>query len=240
MLADTFDNNNANSSGALSPYYFPEIPAVRGSRRKTGAGDNSIRPNSIEKFQCADICNTKKADGSPPSADTAEQAYQKGLQKGKKEAREKQRLKTASAVKGLGRATAALEQIREKKKIAAEIETIRRSLAAAKQIIEKEIEVNPEIVRNVAASALHRVADIKGIVIRVNPLDLETLMSFKKELRAMFKADEDFQMEQDSTIARGGCIIDTAFGDIDASIDSQLKAIEDAFGAHLPDKKSKG
>jgi flagellar assembly protein FliH len=65
--------------------------------------------------------------------------------------------------------------------------------------------------------------------IRVNFADLDLTTAHKDELIKMMESLRKVNIYEDSRVDRGGCIIETDVGAIDARISTQLKEIEEAI-----------
>lgn len=92
-----------------------------------------------------------------------------------------------------------------------------------KHITAKDEEV---VVRNIKA-ALERVRGKEQIVIRVNSQDLQMATEHKEEFIAMLEEVKSLRILEDDRVDRGGCIIETDFGAVDARIASQLEELEE-------------
>ncbi|HTO24040.1 MAG TPA: FliH/SctL family protein, partial [Spirochaetia bacterium] len=79
----------------------------------------------------------------------------------------------------------------------------------------------------------------KNVVIRVNLADLELTSEHVKDFMKMVENVKSITVLEDSTVDRGGCIIETDFGQIDARISSQLHEIEERILELMP-IRSKG
>ncbi len=74
-----------------------------------------------------------------------------------------------------------------------------------------------------------RVKDRDRIDIRVNFADLDMTTAHKDELIRMMESLKKVNIYEDSRVDRGGCIIDTDVGAIDARISTQLDAVEESI-----------
>ena len=64
------------------------------------------------------------------------------------------------------------------------------------------------------------------MTVRVNIADLEITSRHKDDFYRMLDNIENVSVLEDPNIEKGGCIIETDFGDVDARISSQLDEIE--------------
>ncbi len=81
------------------------------------------------------------------------------------------------------------------------------------------------VVSNVVQS-LRKVKGRGDVIIRVNLNDVAMTTEHIKEFLSAAENVKNISVVEDSTVDRGGCIIETDFGSIDARISSQLNEIE--------------
>jgi flagellar assembly protein FliH len=97
-------------------------------------------------------------------------------------------------------------------------------------ITRKVVKVISDNQRNVVVSnvvqALRKVKGRGTVVIRVNVDDLKLATEHSKDFIRLIENVKDITVVEDSSVDRGGCIIETEFGEIDARISSQLAELE--------------
>ena len=107
-------------------------------------------------------------------------------------------------------------------------------LLIAKKVIKVISENQKNVVINNVIQALRKLKSRGEVAIRVNLSDLELTSSHKRDFIEMVEGIKSIKILEDSTVDRGGCIIDTDFGSIDARISSQLHEIEDKILELMP------
>jgi flagellar assembly protein FliH len=113
--------------------------------------------------------------------------------------------------------------------IVAEREAVNLSMAIAKKIIGHEISIGKNVITSVVKEALKKVDGHEKIKIKVHPEDIQILEEHKNEYKKYANCVQGIEILCDENINKGGCIIETNIGDIDARIEKQIKVIEDAF-----------
>ncbi len=162
------------------------------------------------------IANAKEAAAKVVS--DAQSGREKGFAEGKAEV---ERL--------VERTQVVLERAQDKR---AEIlaETEQQIIDLVLLISRKVIKVISENQRNVIISnviqALRKVKGRGNIIIKVNMADLKLSTEHMKDFTALVEGAKSIQILEDSSVDRGGCIIETDFGEIDARIASQLAELE--------------
>ncbi|WKD00640.1 flagellar assembly protein FliH [Borreliella americana] len=97
------------------------------------------------------------------------------------------------------------------------------------KVIKRITDSQKDIVLENVNEALKRVKDKTHITIRVNLDDLDIIRHKKSDFISRFDIIENLEIIEDPNIGKGGCIIETNFGEIDARISSQLDKIEEKF-----------
>lgn len=94
----------------------------------------------------------------------------------------------------------------------------------------KIVKIISENQRNVVMSnvlqALRKVKGRGDVTVRVNLADLKLTTEHTKEFMQTVENIKNLTIMEDSSIDRGGCIVETDFGSIDARISSQLAELE--------------
>lgn len=103
------------------------------------------------------------------------------------------------------------------------------ALKAAKKIVGREIELSEDTIVDIVSNALKQVSQHKRVTIYVNPKDLERLEASRARLREIFENLEVLSLRQRGDINPGGCVIETEGGIINAQIENQWRALEQAF-----------
>ena len=103
------------------------------------------------------------------------------------------------------------------------------ALAVARRIIGSAVEVRPEPVRQTVGECLTYLQDKSRLVIKVHPDDLEVVRRHRNDWLESLEGIEQLIIEGDPAIARGGCIVETPVGDVDAQIEERLERLRVAL-----------
>ena len=103
------------------------------------------------------------------------------------------------------------------------------ALKAAKKIVGREVELSEDAVVDIVANSLKAVSQHKKIVIYVNKKEVELLEKQKQRLKGLFEQLESLSIRERDDIERGGCVIETEGGIINARIDNLWRVLEQAF-----------
>lgn len=162
-------------------------------------------------------------------ADIEHEAYQKGYDAGREVGFKKGQGEVRRLIDRLGTIVGKAIDIREDIIQSSEKQLVEMILIIARKIIKDEIIERKEIVLNNIREALKKIKDRDRVDIRVNFADLELTTAHKDELIKLMESLRKVNIYEDSRVDRGGVIIETDVGAIDARISTQLKEIEEAI-----------
>jgi flagellar assembly protein FliH len=170
---------------------------------------------------------------------TEREAYERGFQEGHGKGYDEGKAEVQRLVESLhGIITKAIDKRNE---IIQEAETqiINLVLLIVKKVIKVISENQKNVVINNVVQALRKLKSRGDVVIRVNLADLELTSEHVKDFMKMVENVKSITVLEDTSVDRGGCIIETDFGQIDARISSQLHEIEERILELMP-IRSKG
>jgi flagellar assembly protein FliH len=115
-----------------------------------------------------------------------------------------------------------------------ETQLINMVLLIANKVIKVISENQRNVVINNVIQALRKLKSRGDVVIRVNLADLQLTTDHTRDFMDRIENVKSITVLEDSSVDRGGCIIETDFGQIDARISSQLKDIEERVLEMMP------
>lgn len=148
--------------------------------------------------------------------------YEAGLKEGEQET-----LKKLERLDGILRE---LENFKKKRMNEVLPALIELSLDVAKKIVHKEIELDRNIILDVARDAVMKAGEgEEQIIVKVNPQDYEVIVGGSATLKEHVGVRE-VVIESLASVTPGGCLIETRTGEIDATVDGKLKEVVDVIG----------
>ena len=165
------------------------------------------------------------------SADEIEAAYARGRQNGI-DSVEKQ---LTTAAQSLATAAEELSRLRNSHAKNSSSDMLRLVFAIAEQIIGREVAADPKIVLTIIENALQASVRSDQYRIAVNPADLEMVTQQKPLFLASISGLKNLSIDTDATITPGGCRVDSELGDVDATIETQFEAIQQALKEAIMD-----
>lgn len=104
----------------------------------------------------------------------------------------------------------------------------------AERIVAAALGVRPELVLETIRGVLRGVLERDRLVLEVNPEDLALVQSGVGEIAAKLGGIRDLEVVAESRVPRGGCVVRTVEGEVDATVAGQLdrarEVVLDALG----------
>jgi flagellar assembly protein FliH len=118
-----------------------------------------------------------------------------------------------------------------RKDIAAKTEEqiVKLAVAIAEKILNQEVATRKEVILGVLKGVLKNISETEGMKIRINPLDFRYIMEVKKDFLQAVDGVHNVIFEEDVSVKRGGAVVETMFGEVDARLESQLNEIRTAM-----------
>lgn len=120
----------------------------------------------------------------------------------------------------------------------AAVERDRLLAGAERELVELALEIARRVVAGaaergavtiVAARALEAARARERVVVRAHPQDVAALSAAQSDLAAALVRAPGFTLREDAGIARGGVVVETEAGRIDARVETQLAALRRAL-----------
>lgn len=167
------------------------------------------------------------------------EAFGKGHAEGREEGFQEGRQEVERLVDTLQKIISAAIDKRNEIIQGSETQVINLVLLISKKVIKVISENQRNVVINNVVQALRKLKSRGDVVIRVNLDDVELTSDHINDFMKMVENVKSVTVLEDSSVDRGGCIIETDFGQIDARISSQLHEIEEKI-VELAPIRSKG
>jgi flagellar assembly protein FliH len=241
-LNNTPDEEDSGDKNCFKLHYFPEIPITRDSKESGGVGKKDdfrrIECEGIEDFPGVSFRESRTYEehlerSRQSDKERSKKTYDKGYRDGERAGITSEKKKLESLLNSLHQVLLELDGLKMEAYRNCEKEIVGLALAVAEKIIRLEVGTRREVVANVVKETLKRLLDHDNIKIRVNPSDYELLKNEVSQFSGLVENLETIIFEEDNSIDCGGCIIETNLGDIDARIEKQIQAVEEAFKAEL-------
>ena len=106
----------------------------------------------------------------------------------------------------------------------AEPEIVKLAVGIAERVLHQQIALDRNVVIEMVKHAVTRLVDRERITVRVNPADLERMREHRDEVLALGDV-ETMRIIEDQRVDRGGVVLETDGGTVDAKISTQLAQV---------------
>ena len=185
--------------------------AVRGEGKKgktAGASNQAGLSSKIEKAES--------------------EAHARGFAEGLRAGADEERRRLSGAMEAVTNCVRELDRLKKSCLEENEERMLDLVFSVTEKVINREISTNREIVHGVLRSAIEQVVDKEGIIVRLNPEDYQYMMEMNPGLIGVVDDIRNMSIVEDSSIRRGGVVIDTSSGEVDARLEQQLHEVRKA------------
>lgn len=195
------------------------------------------------RAQAKQIVAEAEALGRRRAAEVERQAFPRGLEEGRKQGFEqahREGLETALRAgradlaelgQTVGAALRAFEQDKRRLLALAESGVLELALAIARRVCRHDAGSSSAAARDNARALLEMVRHEHDLVLHFNPAECETLRAALPELAAAVGGLGHVEIVADPDVQRGGCVLHTRHGTIDAKLETQLDRVAEALVA---------
>jgi flagellar assembly protein FliH len=114
----------------------------------------------------------------------------------------------------------------------AEADTVRLSIEIARRILHRELSLDTSALEALIRAALEKLRSQEVYRVRVHP-DQEQLV---RACLQQIGRDPDVEVVSDASQPRGGAVFEISRGSLDASVETQLREIENGLADHLEER----
>ena len=147
--------------------------------------------------------------------------YDEGLARGEQ--------KIAEQIKNLAEILRRLLSLQEKLTQKYEQQVINLAIEIARKIVQREISLTPEIIFTMAKQAIAEMPHESPMTLKLHPEDYQVLKDKLPLLAQEFELLGELRLVASDTVERGGCLLETPAGRVDASLESQFAAVKDTL-----------
>ena len=187
------------------------------------------QPTAAELGHANDEIELMLRQARVKAAEIEKEAYEKGFSEGERAGRETGEKMVEAVLKQYTQTLEELKGLRHNLLTGSEREVVRLSLEVAKKVVKREVCVDEELILALVKVALSRLADQSLMTVRVNPKDCQSILHFRVSPGHRDSWHDGIKLVEDPLITRGGCLIETDSGVIDARVEEQFREIEKGF-----------
>jgi flagellar assembly protein FliH len=161
----------------------------------------------------------------------ATEARQEGFREGEAAGRTRAAAEAQPALEKLARSIEEIARLRPRLLRESEAELVELAMGIARRILRRELSVDAEALQGLVKGALERLSAREICRIRAHP-ELEP--GIRRCLER--ESQSGIQVVSDATLERGGILVETSRGKLDASLETQLAEIGRGLADRLPER----
>jgi flagellar assembly protein FliH len=161
-------------------------------------------------------------------------AREEGLREGREEAL----AALAPALEALTQATEGVQASQFARADRLETHAVDLALFLAEKVIGGALAVQPDLVVEAVRGALRGIVERERVTVLVHPEDLEMVRDAMDGLRASLGGIEHCEVQAERRVSRGGAVVRTPDGDVDARVETKLVRAREVVEAALGNASS--
>lgn len=139
----------------------------------------------------------------------------------------------APAAAALAAASGEVDRLRHEAAEAVEREAVELALQVADKVIAAALDVRPELVLEVVKGALRGMLDRERVTVQVHPEDLDLVRGAMDDISGSLGGIDRLEVVAERRVERGGAMVRTAVGEIDARLEEKLARAREVLEAEL-------
>jgi flagellar assembly protein FliH len=152
-----------------------------------------------------------------------DEARAEGHAQGFAAGREEARAELAPAAAALGEALRQVAQLHGEVADRVELEAVRLAVDVAERVVSGTLAIQPERLLDVVRGALRTIVEREQVAVLVHPDDLGLLREGVADLTGSLGGIEHLEVQEERRVGRGGAILRTNFGEVDARVETKLE-----------------
>ncbi len=162
------------------------------------------------------------------------QAYQLGLEEGREKAYQETSEEFSRKLSMLDHLVGSIESLKPDLISFNESHIVHLAYVMAKKIAMSEIEERRDIILSVVKQAIEAAQSEESITIRVSTDDLAFIDGIRDKLGKEFESMKRAKFEGVDSVLSGGCIVETNYGDVDATVEQRVNKLWDSLSNKIP------
>jgi flagellar assembly protein FliH len=153
------------------------------------------------------------------------EAYEKGFAQGEKDGLELGQRRLETTIQQFRNVFIEIERQRKDLYRAYEREMLQLVFSLSKRVLHRELQVHEDVIIAVLREAFQYVVDRKKVIVHLHPIDYQYLLTHPERVPFPLNDGGGVKVIEDPSMTRGGCFLETSFGQVDATIEGQFDEI---------------
>jgi flagellar biosynthesis/type III secretory pathway protein FliH len=214
----------------IMPFSFADDRPLSRHQPPSLQEDGEGWPAGLEPNTPKDIAQTSVPTLPSIDVDQLEKkAFENGYRQGEKAGLETADKQVSTLMASYADAVLQLGKYRRSLYAQVERDVVKLALEVAKKIVHREIQADREIIQTLVRVALGHVAEKSAVTVHLHPTDYNYILEHRAELSKDGEGGQEVVLLSDKAIQRGGCLVETECGTIDARIEEEFREVERCF-----------
>ena len=218
------DNNSLEEVSELQANNIIEETRKKAKELIDYSQEEAIRIIRDAKKEAIEVKNNAEKVAS-------QEGYQKGLQKGYEDAR----IEHENLIKEVETLRQKTLQDYKEHIVSVENDIIDMVMEISRKVIHDKVLIDKDEVLEMVKQSIEKCSNKEQITIRVSFDDYNYVYENRDKLISAIDGLEKIKIVKEESLETGSCLIESSYGTLDASINTKLKRIEDAFNNILND-----
>ena len=204
-------------TGEIRPFAWPGDPPAHGPEFRPAAAAHPTAPDpTIDEVRAANQSHLAALE---------REAFASGYAAGERAGVEAGTKRAEASLRRLAQTLDELRALRATMIRQTEQQLVQLSLAIARKILRREAVVDQDLLVAMARVALERVGESSAATIKLNPEDYGQTV----QRHGDHWAGSRVKVVADPSVSRGGCLVESEFGFVDASVEAQFDQVAQAM-----------
>jgi flagellar assembly protein FliH len=165
------------------------------------------------------------------------EAYEKGFAQGEKDGLELGERKGLKQVETIERLLIEMNSLKQEIIGHYEKEILELVFAIAQKVVHQQVRSDDKAIEDTVLTAMKLAAEKSEMIVRVNPEDFDYVEKLRPEFLAAVKELKVLTVTSDPSITRGGCFLESPYGDVDGRVETQLEKIHQCLEGAFAERK---
>jgi flagellar assembly protein FliH len=163
-----------------------------------------------------------------------QQAYSLGLDQGKEIAFQAKNSELEESIEKFDQMLASLEKLKEELVAQNEGHIVKMAVHIAQRLMMDELRDRRDVILNVVRHSIDASQSEENIVVRLSPGDFSFIEAAKEHLGREYALVKKAKVESNNLIQDGGCIVETNYGEVDATLEKRIEKLWAALEEQIP------
>jgi len=162
------------------------------------------------------------------------EGYEVGLIEGTEKAFQEAKANLLERMTAMENMLKQMEEMKSRLMIANEAEFVKLVFLTAKKIAMRDLEFSRDAVVEIMKDVVGEAQEDERVTVRMSPVDLSFIESLQEKADQRIESLRRVKFVREDSIKPGGCLIETEYGTVDATIEERVERVWQTLQARIP------